>query len=126
MSNQSLVTLNTGASTPSTIFSGRTIPVTTTLTDPNTGRIYVSQTGVRYPTIRQQTVSPNWHPNSPSSIIFHPSRRLEHRNPQSGILIAILIILIAVIIGIFIWAIWLHSTQVEKRNEQQRNQMHQL
>ncbi len=110
---------------PSTVFSGRTIPTTLAVTDAISGQTNLVNLGARYPTIREQTVSPNWHPNLASSVVYHPTRRLPPRTAQSGVLIALLIILIAIIVGLFIWAIHLHVTREAKIDEEQRKRLQQ-
>ncbi len=100
---------------PSVAFSSGTVPVQTMVDS--------GYTISRGPTLRQRTVSPNWDLAAPSSVIYHPVRRLAPREPKSGLLIALLILIIGVIIGLIIWVIYLHVRQEATQDAKQRRRL---
>ena len=65
------------------------------------------------PSLREITRS-KWDANAPSSIIFHPSMKSPERMQISGILIALIIIIIAILIGFIIWVVYLILTNSNK------------
>ncbi len=72
------------------------------------GRFYGYSQVLIKPNLRETTIGQS-HPDAYSSVVYRTERKID-RPPQSGILIGIMIIIIAILIGVIIWGLYLFFT----------------